>query len=126
MTPATMALAELAEKGADVDVLRGRTLWVVQNFARRIAELALAGDWSSARVVSTTPETYPDAISDLLEEEEIGIVITRSDDVDELPAQLREEVTSSVEPVVIQLGGGAGEGLREKIRSAIGIDLLRE
>jgi len=40
---------------ADGIVLRGRTLWVVQNFARRITELALAGDWSSARVVSTTP-----------------------------------------------------------------------
>lgn len=78
------------------------------------------------RVVPTTPETYPDAIQDLLATEDIGIIITRSDDVDRLKPQLEEQVASSVEPVVIQLGGGAGEGLREKIRSAIGIDLLKD
>lgn len=78
------------------------------------------------RVVATTPETYPDAIQDLLDTEDIGIIITRSDDVDRLKPQLEEQVASSVEPVVIQLGGGAGEGLREKIRSAIGIDLLKD
>jgi Cu-Zn family superoxide dismutase len=40
---------------ADGIVLRGHTMWVVQNFTRQITELALTGDWASARVVSVTP-----------------------------------------------------------------------
>lgn len=78
------------------------------------------------RARTTTPETYADEIQSLLEEPEVGIVIARNQDVDDLEPQLRKEVTNSVDPVVIQLGGGAGEGLRDKIRSAIGIDLMKE
>ena len=40
---------------ADGIVLRGHTLWVVQNFTRQITELALDGHWAAARVVSLTP-----------------------------------------------------------------------
>lgn len=40
---------------ADGIVLRGHTLWVVQNFTRQIAELALDGQWSAGRLVSVTP-----------------------------------------------------------------------
>lgn len=40
---------------ADGIVLRGHTLWVVQNFSRQITELALDGHGSEARVVSVTP-----------------------------------------------------------------------
>lgn len=40
---------------ADGIVLRGHTLWVVQNFARQLSELALDGDWTSGRLVSVTP-----------------------------------------------------------------------
>ena len=78
------------------------------------------------RVVSTTPETFPHALDELLARGDVGIVITRAADVASLPPLLRQRVGETVDPVVIQLGGGAGEGLRDKIRSAIGIDLLRE
>ncbi len=78
------------------------------------------------RVHPTTPETYADEISTLIDQPDVGIIIARHDDVESLPHQLRSSVTSSVDPVVIQLGGGAGEGLRDKIKSAIGIDLMRE
>lgn len=40
---------------ADGIVLRGHTLWVVQNFVRRISELRLDGDWASGELVSATP-----------------------------------------------------------------------
>lgn len=40
---------------ADGIVLRGHTLWVVQNFSRQITELALDGDFAQARVVSVVP-----------------------------------------------------------------------
>lgn len=78
------------------------------------------------RARTTTPETYSEEIEDLLEESGIGIIVARNEDVQDLAPALRNRVTSSVDPVVIQLGGGAGEGLRDKIRSAIGIDLMKE
>lgn len=74
----------------------------------------------------TTPETFQDEVSGLLEDEQVGIIIARHEDVEALPTKLRRRVSKSVDPVVIQLGGEAGEGLRDKIRSAIGIDLMRE
>lgn len=40
---------------ADGIVLRGHTMWVVQNFSRQITELKLEGQWDTARVVSLTP-----------------------------------------------------------------------
>lgn len=75
---------------------------------------------------TTTPETFPDEVQTLLEEEHVGIIIARHEDVNALPPNLKREVSKSVDPVVIQLGGEAGEGLRDKIRSAIGIDLMKE
>ncbi len=74
----------------------------------------------------TTPETYEEKVHDLLKQDNVGIIVARHEDVQSLPGSLAEDVTQSVDPVVIQLGGGAGEGLRDKIRSAIGIDLMRE
>lgn len=40
---------------ADGIVLRGHTLWVVQNFMRQVTELKLDGDWASGEPVSVTP-----------------------------------------------------------------------
>lgn len=40
---------------ADGIVLRGHSLWVVQNFTRQLTELALDGGWGAGEVVSTTP-----------------------------------------------------------------------
>jgi V/A-type H+-transporting ATPase subunit F len=74
----------------------------------------------------TTPASYEEDIQALLDHPEVGIIIARHEDVASLPDNVRSEVTGSVDPVVIQLGGGAGEGLREQIRSAIGIDLMEE
>jgi Cu-Zn family superoxide dismutase len=39
---------------ADGIVLRGHTLWVVQNFTRQISRLALSGDLASGAIVSVT------------------------------------------------------------------------
>lgn len=53
VTPVDLGTASLVN--ADGIVLRGHKMWVVQNFARQISELRLAGDWASARLVSVTP-----------------------------------------------------------------------
>ena len=45
----------------------------------------------------------------------------------DLSRTVRQNVETSVEPVLVTLGGGAAAGgLREQIKRAIGIDLMEE
>lgn len=73
------------------------------------------------------PEKLDDAVSNVLANEGVGIAIMHEDDLEYLPRKLRQNVETSVEPTFVMLGGGAGSGgLREKIKRAIGIDLMDE
>ena len=68
-----------------------------------------------------------DAVEDLLDDEEVGIVVMHDEDLDHLSRGVRQDAETSVEPVLVTLGGGAGSGgLREQIKRAIGIDLMEE
>lgn len=68
-----------------------------------------------------------DAVTRTLEDEDVGIVVLRDEDMEYLSRSVREEVETSVEPTLVTLGGGAGSGgLREQIKRAIGIDLMDE
>ncbi len=68
-----------------------------------------------------------DAVEAVLDDDEVGIVVMHDDDVEELSRTVRQRVETSVEPVVVTLGGGTGSGnLREQIKRAIGIDLMDE
>lgn len=69
-------------------------------------------------------EELDDAVEDVLNKDDIGVVVMHQDDLGYLSRGVREEAETSVEPVVVTLGG-EGEGqLREKIKRAIGIDLM--
>jgi len=63
-------------------------------------------------------------VTAVLEDDDVGIVVMHSDDVEYLSREVRERVETSVEPVVVTLGGGGSSGLREQIKRAIGIDLM--
>jgi len=68
-----------------------------------------------------------DAVTRVLDDEEVGIVVLKSEDLDHLSRAVREQVETSVEPTLVALGGEAGSGgLREQIKRAIGIDLMDE
>jgi len=68
-----------------------------------------------------------DAVTETMEDDDVGIVVMHSDDIDYLSRDVRESVETSVEPVVVTLGGGTGSGnLREQIKQAIGIDLMED
>jgi len=72
-------------------------------------------------------EALDDAVENVLTDEGVGIVVMHDDDLEHLSRTVRQDVETSVEPVVVTLGGGAGSGgLREKIKRAIGIDLMEE
>jgi V/A-type H+-transporting ATPase subunit F len=66
------------------------------------------------------------AVTRAMDDEEVGIVVMHDDDVDHLSRDVRRRVETSVEPVLVTLGGGAASGLREQIKRAIGIDLMDE
>jgi V/A-type H+-transporting ATPase subunit F len=72
-------------------------------------------------------ERLDDAVESVLDDDEVGIVVMHDEDVERLSRTVRQRVETSVEPVVVTLGGGTGSGnLREQIKRAIGIDLMED
>jgi V/A-type H+-transporting ATPase subunit F len=72
-------------------------------------------------------ERLDEAVEGMLEDDDVGIVVMNGDDLDFLSRNVRRRVETSVEPVLVTLGGDAGSGgLREQIKRAIGIDLMAE
>ncbi len=74
------------------------------------------------------PEALDDAVTGVLEDDGIGIVVMHEGDLEYLSRNVRSNVETSVEPVVVTIGSGAsgGGGLRDQIKRAIGIDLMDE
>jgi len=72
-------------------------------------------------------EQLDEAVTEVLEDDDVGIVVMHDDDLDHLSRSVREAVETSIEPTLVTLGGGAGAGgLRDQIKRAIGIDLMEE
>ena len=72
-------------------------------------------------------EQLDDAVAEMLTDDDVGIVVMHDDDMDHLSRGVRKDAETSVEPVLVTLGGGTGSGgLREQIKRAIGIDLMDE
>ena len=70
-------------------------------------------------------EALDGAVDGLLTDDDVGIVVMHDEDLEPLSRGVREDVQTSVDPVLVTLGGEAGSsGLREQIKRAIGIDLM--
>lgn len=73
------------------------------------------------------PEQLDAAVEEMLADDGVGIVVMHDDDLEHLSRTVRQDVETSVEPVLVTLGGGAAAGgLREQIKRAIGIDLMED
>ncbi len=74
-----------------------------------------------------SPTEFASRVDAILRREEtnLGILIVDAKDVEHLPAYSRKKLADSIEPVVVQMGGAGGD-LREKVKRAIGIDLVKE
>jgi len=73
------------------------------------------------------PDALDGAVERVLEDDDVGIIVLHADDLEHLSRGVRERFEGSVDPATVTLGGGAGSsGLREKIRRAIGIDLMED
>lgn len=69
-------------------------------------------------------ENYEEKIQEILDSEEIGILVVKEEDLEKLSKRVRNEIDSSVNPVVVSLSEEAeSERLQEKIKKAIGADI---
>jgi V/A-type H+-transporting ATPase subunit F len=75
----------------------------------------------------TTDASLESTLKEVLKEEDVGILIMNSDDVEKLSTPLRIALDDSVEPTVISIGGAVDERthLREKIKRSVGVDLWK-
>lgn len=69
-------------------------------------------------------ENYKEKIQELIEREDLGIIVAKKEDVDDLPGRIQNQVNESVDPVVVTLSESAeSSDLQDKIQRVIGIDL---
>lgn len=65
-------------------------------------------------------------IGSLLNDKNVGILIVHNDDMKKLSPHMQKTLEDSVEPTVIAIGGaGKSTSLREKIKTAVGVDLWK-
>ena len=79
------------------------------------------------RTTAVETKDFPKAIEKILQHpENLGILIVQDRDMAALPPLLRKKASDSLEPVVVAMGDGAGQNdLREKVKRAIGIDIVK-
>lgn len=69
-------------------------------------------------------ENYQEKIQEIIDRDDIGILIVDEDDLSLLTKRVRNNVESSVDPVVVALSEEAeSERLQDKIKKAIGADI---
>ena len=56
-------------------------------------------------------------------DKEIGVLVIHDKDWKKLDASLRKKLSNSVKPTVIAIGADVDEGLRDRIKTAVGVDL---
>lgn len=76
------------------------------------------------RVYAVRPDEYEAKLLELTEDSTLGILAISSSDLTTVSANARKRALESISPVVIQVGGEEGD-LREKVKSAIGVDLYK-
>ncbi len=71
-----------------------------------------------------TKENYEEKIQEITDRDDIGILVVKESDLQELTKRVRQDIGSSVNPVVVSLSEEAeSERLQEKIKKAIGADI---
>ena len=65
-------------------------------------------------------------INTVLEDNDVGILVMNSSDMDRVPRRLRNTLDNSVRPTVIAIGEEEGGlSMRERIRRSVGVDLWK-
>ena len=65
-------------------------------------------------------------INGVLSDNEVGILVLNSSDMNRIPGRLRTQLENSVKPTVIAIGGEEGGlSMRERIKRSVGVDLWK-
>lgn len=72
------------------------------------------------------PDELDNAVARIHDHSDVAIAIMHDGDLPHLSRTARETVETSVDPTFVVIGGGAAGGMREKIKRAIGIDLMNQ
>ena len=67
--------------------------------------------------------TVDSAVNTALKDKELGILVIHDKDWNTLDSSVRRKLSNSVKPTVIAIGSEVDEGLRDRIKTAIGVDL---
>ena len=67
--------------------------------------------------------TVDSAVNKALEDKDLGILVIHDKDWNHLETSVRRKLSNSVKPTVIAIGSEVDEGLRDRIKTAIGVDL---
>jgi V/A-type H+-transporting ATPase subunit F len=71
-------------------------------------------------------EKLSEQITSVLHDEEVGILVLNSSDMERIPRKLRVTLENSVKPTVIALGvEEGGLSMRERIKRSVGVDLWK-
>lgn len=76
------------------------------------------------RVYAVKPEGFEEALMSIIADSSVAILAVDAKDLSNVSANTRRKALESISPVVIQVGGDEGD-LREKVKSAIGVDLYK-
>ena len=67
--------------------------------------------------------TVDSAVNTALKDKDLGILVIHDKDWNTLDSSFRRKLSNSVKPTVIAIGSEVDEGLRDRIKTAIGVDL---
>ena len=71
-------------------------------------------------------ERLNEQITSVLQDEDVGILVLNSSDMERIPRKLRATLENSVKPTVIALGGEEGGlSMRDRIKRSVGVDLWK-
>ncbi len=65
------------------------------------------------------------AVQAAMSDKEIGVIVIHDKNWKELEPSLRKKLSNSVKPTVIAIGSEVDQGLRDRIKTAVGVDLWK-
>lgn len=79
-----------------------------------------------ATMDATEPNELQQAVSKMVEREDIGILVMDQGDFDRLDEETQEDLRQRIRPTLVAIGLTEDSALREQIKQAVGVDLWKD